>query len=145
MSDINNIYALYMENAAQRKPTTSVSPAGAKEWRLYGKLHRDDGPAVECENGIQAWYQHGKLHRIGAPAAIGYHGDKFWYQHDHPHREDGAAVERTDGRKEWWLHGKKYADANQWAEAVLKLHNKPHDADAIERFLRDILTREDLI
>lgn len=145
MSDANNIYKLYTENAAQRKPTMSVSLDGDKEWRLHGKLHRDDGPAVEYEDGIRAWYQHGKLHRIGAPAAIGHNGDKMWYQNDCLHREDGPAIETADGYKSWWLHGKKYADAKAWAQAMLKMHNKPHDADDIERFLRDLVTQEDLI
>jgi hypothetical protein len=145
MSDANNIYKLYAENATQRKLVMFVRPGGGKEWRLNGKLHRDDGPAVEYEDGINAWYQHGKLHRIGAPAAIGYNGDKLWYQHDRLHREDGAAVEKADGDKEWWLHGKKYKNANAWAQAVLKMHHKPHAADDAQRFLRVILTKDDLI
>jgi hypothetical protein len=145
MSDANNIYKLYAENAAQRKPTMSVSPDGDKEWRLNDKLHREDGPAVEYEDGSKAWYQHGKLHRDGAPAAINYDGSKMWCQHGKQHREDGPAVEWASGTNEWWLHGKRYANDNQWAQAMLKMHNKPHDADAIERFLRDLFTREDLI
>lgn len=55
-----------------------------KEWRVDGRLHRDDGPAVEWRDGTNEWWQNGK-----------------------PHREDGAAVEYQDGRKDYWLHGTK--------------------------------------
>ena len=26
------------------------------EWRLNGKLHREDGPAIEYANGVKSWY-----------------------------------------------------------------------------------------
>ncbi len=166
MSDINNIYNLYMENAAQPQMTTDVD--GAKKWWLNGNLHRDDGAAIKYPNGDEGWYQHGKLHRDDGPAITCHDGTKVWYQHGRQHREDGPAVERANGSKEWYLHGKRhredgpaieyadgdkewrlhgnrYANANEWAQMVLKMHNKPHDADAIERFLRDLHTREDLI
>ena len=29
---------------------------GTKEWRLNGKLHREDGPAVEYDNHVRSWY-----------------------------------------------------------------------------------------
>ena len=56
---------------------------GTKHWFLNGKLHREDGPAVELANGTKSWYLNGKYHR-----------------------EDGPAVERADGTKEWYLNGK---------------------------------------
>ena len=31
-------------------------------------LHREDGPAVEYNNGIKFWYLHGKRHRADGPA-----------------------------------------------------------------------------
>lgn len=34
------------------------------EWYLNGKLHREDGPAVERSNGIKEWYYHGELYRV---------------------------------------------------------------------------------
>jgi hypothetical protein len=33
-----------------------------------GRLHREDGPAIEDENGSWAWFCRGQLHRDGAPA-----------------------------------------------------------------------------
>lgn len=45
-------------------------------------LHRDDGPAIEWENG-----------------------DKEWWLNGHKHRLDGPAVEWANGQVEWWVHG----------------------------------------
>jgi len=54
----------------------------ATTWRLNGKLHREDGPALLCANGSKHWWFHGIRHR-----------------------EDGPAVIRADGLKEWWYEG----------------------------------------
>ena len=44
-----------------------------------GRLHRDDGPAVEYANGRRFWYQNGLLHRVDGPALeLGDHG-VYWY------------------------------------------------------------------
>jgi len=53
------------------------------EYRLYGKLHREDGPAIIWANG-----------------------DKEWYINDKLHREDGPAIESANGDKKWFLNGK---------------------------------------
>ena len=41
---------------------------GDKEWRMDGKLHRLNGPAIERANGAKEWYQNGKRHRLNGPA-----------------------------------------------------------------------------
>ena len=33
-----------------------VSSQGTKSWHLNGKLHREDGPAVEYSDGTKHWY-----------------------------------------------------------------------------------------
>ncbi len=63
--------------------TVKVYTDGSKYWCLNGKLHREDGPAVEAA-----------------------HGDKYWYLNGKYHREDGPAIEWADGTKEWCLNGK---------------------------------------
>ena len=68
------------------EPIMSIASNGDKKWKLNGKLHRDDGPAVEYSNGTKTWYIHGVLHR-----------------------EDGPAREFRTGRKEWWLNGDQYS------------------------------------
>jgi hypothetical protein len=32
---------------------------GTKRWRIDGKLHREDGPAVEYADGTKRWYLNG--------------------------------------------------------------------------------------
>jgi len=56
-------------------------------WRLNGKLHREDGPAVEYPSGTKCWYLNGKYHR-----------------------EDGPAIEDADGTREWYLNGELHRE-----------------------------------
>ena len=60
---------------------------GSKSWFLYGKYHREDGPAIEYEDGSKSWFLYGKLHR-----------------------EDGPAIERASGSKYWFLYGTEYTE-----------------------------------
>jgi len=48
------IMANFIEKMAQRL----MRMTGAKYWFQHGKLHRLDGPAVECSD-IRLWYQNG--------------------------------------------------------------------------------------
>jgi hypothetical protein len=144
-SDAAKIYELYAENAAKQEPTMTLTPEGNKEWRLHGKLHREDGPAVEWEDGDKEWHLHGALHREDGPAIDKVNGSKMWFLHGKSHREDGPAAEYADGDKEWCLHNYQYADANAWAQALLKQKNKPHDDEAVQKYVRMILTKDDLI
>jgi len=41
--------------------TVKVDNDGSKFWYLNGKLHREDGPAVERGNGYKEWYLDGVL------------------------------------------------------------------------------------
>lgn len=68
--------------------TVKVYADGAKYWYLNGKLHREDGPAIEYADGSKQWYQNVELHR-----------------------EDGPACEYADGTKYWFLNGKEYTEA----------------------------------
>ena len=58
------------------------------------------------------------------------------------HREDGPAIERANGEKFWWLHGILYYTPETWAEDLLKERNQPHDAAAIDAFLKTILKKD---
>ena len=64
------------------KPKCRVDQYGNKEWHLHGKLHREDGPAVEDVDGAKGWYLNGKLHREDGPAREWADGDKWWYLHN---------------------------------------------------------------
>ena len=59
-----------------------------KVWKLLnGKCHREDGPAIEYNDGSKAWFINGKLHR-----------------------EDGPAIEYSNGAKSWYLNDIKYSE-----------------------------------
>ena len=79
------------------------------EYTLDGKLHREDGPAIEYAGGSKEWYLHGVRHREDGPAREYSNGDKCWYLNDKLHREDGPAVEYSNGHKEYWVNG-EYLD-----------------------------------
>ena len=64
--------------------TVTVYTDGEKKWFLNGKLHREDGPAIEYADG-----------------------SKFWFLNDKLHREDGPAIELGNGNKFWYLNGKR--------------------------------------
>jgi hypothetical protein len=69
------------------KYEVEVYTNGNKYWLLNGKLHREDGPAIEYSNGDKCWYLNGQLHR-----------------------EDGPAVEYSDGSKDWYLNGEQLTE-----------------------------------
>ncbi len=69
------------------KVDCTISTDGTKEWRVNGKLHREDGPAVIYPDGAEMWYQYGSLHR-----------------------DDGPAIILPDGTKKWGFLGVTYAD-----------------------------------
>lgn len=67
--------------------TVKIDKDKTKRWYLNDKLHREDGPAVECTNGTKFWYLNGKRHR-----------------------EDGPAIECADGTKYWYLNGNQLTE-----------------------------------
>lgn len=73
-----------------------------KEYYKNNLLHREDGPAVEYNNGDKAWFINGILHRKDGPA-MEYVNIKSWYLNGLIHREDGPAIERPDGSKFYYL------------------------------------------
>jgi hypothetical protein len=81
--------------------TVKVYDDGGKYWRLNGKLHREDGPAVEYADGGKEWYLKDKLHREDGPAVEYPSGDKYWYLNDKSMTEEehkaamNPAVEMT--------------------------------------------------
>ena len=83
---------------------------GSKRWFLHGNLHREDGPAVEYANGTKEWRRNGKLHREDGPAWERPNETKQWWLNGKLHREDGPAMEQADGTKEWYLNGKRHRE-----------------------------------
>ena len=104
------------ENA---QPVCTTDAYGTKSWYIQGKLHREDGPAIEYANGTKGWFINGKLHR-----------------------EDGPAIEYANGTKGWFINGEEYSDVQKWAKAVLQSRNKPAGSNDVQEFLRTILQKQ---
>jgi hypothetical protein len=76
--------ALHLPDLTEAERDRLHALCGARSWWRDGKLHRDDGPAIEWADGYRAWYRDDKLHR-----------------------DDGPAVERPNGTRQWWRNGKR--------------------------------------
>ena len=90
---------------------------GTKRWYLNRKLHREDGPAIECTSGSKYWYLNGLQHRVDGPAVECSNGDKYWFVNGKRHRVDGPAVEYANVSKAWYINGKELT-FKQWLSAV---------------------------
>ena len=59
-----------------------VNKYETKTWYKEGKLHREDGPAIEWADGLKYWFIEGKLHRLDGPAIEDFNGYKEYYYLD---------------------------------------------------------------
>jgi hypothetical protein len=105
-----------------------VLNSGLIEYRLDGKRHREDGPAVEYANGSKSWWVNGKLHRTDGPAIEQADGRKEWWVGDKLHRVDGPAVIRDDGTTEYWFNDKEVSEGDFQYE-VIKANEERRLAD----------------
>ena len=98
------------------KPKLIKYEDGRQEWRLNGKLHREDGPAFVSADGTQKWYLNGKLHR-----------------------EDGPAIIRPNGDMEWWIEGNKIKEFKmlnfETQETILKTKTTIPRKNVIRRIM----------
>lgn len=98
---------------ADQEPVMTVNKSGEffqKEWRLNGKLHRLDGPAVVQSDGSEFWFHNGSLHRLDGPAVVQSDGTTAWKRHGKFHRLDGPAIEWANGSMTWIINGKYYSE-----------------------------------
>ena len=119
------------------KYEVKVYPDGDKEWFLNGKLHREDGPAIECANGHKEWFLNGNFHREDGPAVEWANGTKQWYLNGKLHREDGPAIEWTDGGGKWYLNGKPMSeDEHKRATSKATCEGKEVEVDGVTYVLK---------
>jgi hypothetical protein len=90
-----------------------VYASGNKFWYLNGKQHREDGPAIDCDDGYKCWYIKGHLHREDGPAVECANGQKVWYLDGQQYREDTYKAEmarrnNTCNGKVVTIEGKQY-------------------------------------
>lgn len=83
-------------------------------------LHREDGPAIEYENGTKHWFINGKHHREDGPAIEWQDGSKEWYINGQLHREDGYAVE-DDTASAYYLHGRFFFSQKEYLRQVVQI------------------------
>jgi hypothetical protein len=103
------------------------------EWYLDGKLHREDGPAIEWKNGTKEWYRNGRQHREDGPAFESASGKyKGWWINGQRHREDGPAIKCTDGYKEWRINGIEYTEQEFLAKTKKPCSGKIVEIDGIK-------------
>lgn len=120
--------------------TKTIDKDGTVSWYRFGKLHRDDGPAVERKNGDSVWYKNGKIHRDGKPAVENADGTEKWYCEGQLHRDGGPSITYSNGNKEWHQHGQLHREDGGPAiihadgTAIWFQHGKRHreDGPAIE-------------
>jgi len=96
------------------QPVMHTTDDGVQVWRLDGKLHRTDGPAV-IDGKRQTWYLNGKRHRTDGPAIIS--GEyQVWWVNGKMNRTDGPAY--IDGKfRAWYLNGVKY-QFDEWLDKI---------------------------
>ena len=49
-----------VEELGTEEPVVEIDEYGTKSWYLKGKLHREDGPAIEYADGDKSWYLNDK-------------------------------------------------------------------------------------
>ena len=54
-------------------------PNGTQSWKINGRFHREDGPAIIYSDGTKVWMINGQLHREDGPAIIRSNGERVWY------------------------------------------------------------------
>ena len=56
-----------------------IDKFGNKKWFKNGRLHNENGPAMERIDGYKVWCINGDLHRTDGPAVEYSSGLKIWY------------------------------------------------------------------
>jgi hypothetical protein len=97
-------------------PELFTNNNGDKIWKLNGRYHREDGPAIEWSNGKKFWCLNGKPHRENGPAFETVE-TKGWALNGKRHRIDGPAIIHSNGGKEWWLNGLQHSQ-DEWFQQL---------------------------
>jgi len=118
--------------------TVRVYDYGDKEWFLNGKLHREDGPAIEYANGDKLWLLNGEYHRVDGPAVEYADGHKTWWLNGERHRVDGPAIEYVNGDKSWYLNGEKLTESQFNALQKTSCNGKVVEIDGVKYKLQEI-------
>jgi hypothetical protein len=92
-------------------------------------FHREDGPAVNYNDGHIIWYYNGLKHNLNGYAELFPDGSKYWFKHGKFHNEVGparimyASLNYTLSSLptiEFWLNGKYYPGIKSDEEWLIK-------------------------
>jgi len=98
-----------------------------------GQRHREDGPAIEWNNGSKEWYINGQCHREDGPAVEFSNGGKAWCINGKRHREDRPAREYSNGTKAWYINGYYYTEQEFYHELLKLFHERlKEDPESVE-------------
>ena len=82
---------------------------GSKFWLINDVGHRVDGPAEEWNCGFRRWLNHGIIHRIDGPAEYKSKSYERWFNNGLFHRDnDEPAIIVSNGLKYWYKNGVQY-------------------------------------
>jgi uncharacterized protein (UPF0216 family) len=111
VTDADGTTRYYLNGKLHREDGPAIEYAdGTTRYYLNGKLHREDGPAIEYADGTKEYFLNGKLHREDGPAIEYADGSKYYYLNGNLHRTDGPAIEYPDGSKYYYLNGKRVTE-----------------------------------
>lgn len=113
-------------------------------------LDREDGPAVECEDGYKEWHIKGKLHREDGPAITYPNGYGCWYINGLRHREDGPAIKYGGGvvSDKWYIHGKNVTEQEHYLyfnppkEKSITINGKEFTLNQLAVLIKDSFDKE---
>lgn len=98
------------------------------EWRLpNGDLHREDGPALEWNDGTKVWFQNNVMHRNDGPAYEGCDGALQWFVHG----TEVTAAEFRDWRAQFLEEQKQ-----RWEDRQREILENAADATILQKALR---------
>lgn len=115
-----------------KKYIVTIDYGNVEKWYFNGKLHRENGPAINFDNKIKEWYFNGKLHRTDGPAVEWPDGSGSWYFEGKQHRLNGPARDWKI-QKQWWINGKQLTET-EFNEKIKQLtcENKLVEIDDIK-------------
>ena len=98
-----------------------------KTYYYLGKIHREDGPAVEyIDVGAVRieWYSHGKRHRLDGPACTSFSTEE-WFKNGKRHCLIGPAIVRAWENhifNQWFIEGEEYSE-EEWKKLSFAILN----------------------
>lgn len=91
----------------------AIFPNGNKEWISNNERHRpeEQGPAIECTNGLCIWMNNDQIHRLEGPAVTIQDHTLMWYVRGRLHRTQGPAYISKYGGVQYWVDGEKVEES----------------------------------